>query len=166
MAAALLVCGGTLRAAATEALPSAAMPQSVVKKAQAKATPSAVRRAAYKSPQKAKANGTVKPRKGDVLPQYPGGNIAMQRFIAENLHYPKAALDANAEGMVTVFFTVTAEGKACNFKAGDPRTSNHGMNAEALRVVSLLKDKQFTPGRQNGKAVDMQMALPVHFKLQ
>ena len=138
VAAALLVCGGTLRAAATEALPS----------------------------QKAKANGTVKPRKGDVLPQYPGGNIAMQRFIAENLHYPKAALDANAEGMVTVFFTVTAEGKACNFKAGDPRTSNHGMNAEALRVVSLLKDKQFTPGRQNGKAVDMQMALPVHFKLQ
>ena len=166
VAAALLVCGGTLRAAATEALPSAAMPQSVVKKAQAKATPSAVRRAAYKSPQKAKANGTVKPRKGDVLPQYPGGNIAMQRFIAENLHYPKAALDANAEGMVTVFFTVTAEGKACNFKAGDPRTSNHGMNAEALRVVSLLKDKQFTPGRQNGKAVDMQMVLPVHFKLQ
>ena len=40
------------------------------------------------------------------------------------------------------------------------------MNAEALRVVSLLKDKQFTPGRQNGKAVDMQMALPVHFKLR
>lgn len=165
-AALTLMCGGTLRAAATGTLSSVTGPQVVAKKAPAKATPSTVRRVAYKSPQKAKANGTVRPRKGDVQPQYPGGNAAMMRFIAENVRYPKAALDAKAEGFITVFFTVTAKGKACNFKTGDPQVSNHGMNEEALRVVSLLKDKKFTPGRQNGKPVDMQMAVPVRFKLQ
>ena len=41
---------------------------------------------------------------------YPGGNVAMDRFIDKNLRYPKSAYDKGIEGVVRCDFYVSADG--------------------------------------------------------
>ncbi len=92
-------------------------------------------------------------------PEFPGGNTAMMKFIADNLRYPK---DQCVQGRVIVNFYVDTLGHVCEpkiFRGLDP-----AFDQEALRVVKLFPD--FTPGRLNGKKVNVRMIIPVSFKLE
>jgi TonB family protein len=97
----------------------------------------------------------------DVQPQYPGGNEAMIKFMKENIKYPEAARKEGKEGVVYVQFTVTAAGKVTDIKL--KKGVEATLDAEAIRVVSMMPD--WIPGQHDGKPVDMEMVLPVSFKL-
>ena len=45
------------------------------------------------------------------MPQFPGGRIALQRYIRDNLTYPFEALKHNVQGKVNVEFVVDKDGK-------------------------------------------------------
>jgi len=47
-------------------------------------------------------------------------------------------------------------------KVKDP--VNPAIDAEAIRVVSSMPD--WIPGKQNGKSVDVNMQLPIDFKIK
>ena len=51
-----------------------------------------------------------------AVPEYPGGKEAMDKYIAENMKYPQAAIDNGIEGVVPVSFTVKADGSIGNIK--------------------------------------------------
>lgn len=97
----------------------------------------------------------------EVMPQYPGGQIAMLKYIMENIKYPEQAMKEGIQGRVTVSFIVEKDGSISNVR---PVLSVHPLlNKEAVRVVKSMP--KWSPGKQKGKPVRVQFNVPVMFKL-
>ena len=94
-------------------------------------------------------------------PIYPGGTTAFQKFIRENLRYPKEALEKRIEGTVRVRYEIDYKGNVVNGKvlAG----IGHGCDEEAIRLVKLLKFE--VPPLRKGK-VSFHKTTNVNFKLK
>lgn len=97
----------------------------------------------------------------EVMPQFPGGQIAMLKYIMENIKYPEQAMKEGIQGRVAVRFIVEKDGSISNVR---PILSVHPLlNKEAVRVVESMP--KWTPGKQNGKPVRVRFNVPVMFKL-
>ena len=97
----------------------------------------------------------------EVMPQYPGGQIAMMKYIMENIKYPEQAMKEGIQGRVTVRFIVEKDGSISDVR---PVLSVHPLlNKEAVRVVESMP--KWSPGKQNGKPVRVRFNVPVMFKL-
>lgn len=97
----------------------------------------------------------------EVMPQFPGGQIAMLKYIMENMKYPEQAMKEGIQGRVTVRFIVEKDGSISDVK---PVLSVHPLlNKEAVRVVKSMP--KWSPGKHNGKPVRVRFNLPVMFKL-
>jgi len=97
----------------------------------------------------------------EYMPEFPGGNIAMYKFLSENMKYPAIAREANITGTVYVNFIVWKDGSIRN--AFVQRGIGGGCDEEALRVVNLMP--KWRPGIQLTEKVNVQMMLPVKFEL-
>ena len=98
----------------------------------------------------------------EQMPEFPGGPQALMEYLMKNVSYPKSAFDANIQGRVLAQFVVDKEGTvrgAKIIKSVDPALDN-----EALRVINSMP--KWTPGRQNGKLVNVKYTIPVTFNLQ
>lgn len=97
----------------------------------------------------------------EVMPQFPGGQIAMLQYIMKNIKYPEQAMKEGIQGRVAVSFIVEKDGSISDVK---PILSVHPLlNKEAVRVVESMP--KWTPGKQNGKPVRVRFNVPVMFKL-
>ena len=97
----------------------------------------------------------------EVMPQYPGGQIAMLKYIMQNIKYPKQIMEEGIQGRVTVSFIVEKDGRVSNVRL--LRSVQPSLDKEAIRVVKSMP--KWTPGKQNGKPVRVRFNLPVMFKL-
>ena len=98
----------------------------------------------------------------DQLPQYPGGEVAMMNFLAQNIQYPANAAKNDIEGRVVLQFVVEKDGQIGEVKV--VRSVDPEIDAEAVRVVKSMPN--FIPGRQEGKPVAVWYTIPISFKLQ
>ena len=97
----------------------------------------------------------------EVMPQFPGGQIAMLKYIMENIKYPEQAMKEGIQGRVTVRFIVEKDGRVSNVRL--LRSVQPALDKEAIRVVKSMP--KWTPGKHNGKPVRVRFNLPVMFKL-
>jgi protein TonB len=98
----------------------------------------------------------------EQMPEFPGGEDSLYRFIMNNLHYPENAKNANIQGTVYVRFIVGRKGKISEIAL--LRGIGGGCDEEAMRVIREMPD--WIPGKQNGKDVPVYFTLPVKFSLQ
>lgn len=98
----------------------------------------------------------------DVMPQYPGGDRELLKFIAQSIKYPTDAQEAGVQGRVICSFVVDKKGNIVEPKI--IRGIDPSLDAEALRVIGMMP--RWTPGRQDGKAVRVLYTLPITFRLQ
>jgi len=98
----------------------------------------------------------------EEMPVFTGGEMALRKFIAENIIYPKEAMDIDIQGTVYVRFVVDTNGKVQNVNI--VRGVDELLDAEAKRVVESLPNFE-KPGYQRGKAVNVYYTLPISFKL-
>ena len=98
----------------------------------------------------------------EQMPQFLGGEVALMKFIADNLHYPDSAKAKKIQGRVVVKFVVTKTGEIGEVKI--VRSKDLDLDKEAVRIVKSLPN--FIPGKINGEVVDMWYTLPIKFKLQ
>lgn len=96
------------------------------------------------------------------MPEFPGGDAALLGFIAKNIKYPNAAKKIGIQGRVFVKFVVNTDGSITDIEV--LKGIGAGCDKEAVRVLKLLP--KFTPGKQRGVPVNVQMQLPINFKLQ
>lgn len=97
----------------------------------------------------------------EEMPMFPGGDMALLKYIAENTTYPAEAKDKGIQGRVIVRFTINADGTVGNstvIKGVDPL-----LDEEALRVVNTLPS--FSPGKQGGVPVPVWYMVPITFTL-
>ncbi|MDD2952735.1 MAG: TonB family protein [Parabacteroides sp.] len=98
----------------------------------------------------------------DVMPQYPGGDRELLKFIAQSVKYPVDAQQAGVQGRVICSFVVDKEGNIVEPKV--VRGIDSSLDAEALRVIGTMP--RWTPGRQDGKVVRVLYTVPITFRLQ
>ena len=101
-------------------------------------------------------------RSVEQMPQFPGGEDALRKYLASHVNYPPMAAENNVQGKVVVQFVVEKDGKVGEVKV--VRSVDKDLDREAVRVCKSLP--KFTPGRQNGQPVRVWYTLPVQFKLQ
>lgn len=93
--------------------------------------------------------------------EFPGGMVAMMKFIEQNQIYPKSALRMGVEGNIYVQFIVERDGSISTIRI--VKGINADLDKEAIRIVSIFP--KWKPGMQNGKVVKSQFVVPVRFKL-
>lgn len=98
----------------------------------------------------------------EEMPEFPGGEAALRRHIANTVRYPTEAQDKGIQGRVYVQFIVTKDGSVANAKIA--RGVDPHLDQEALRVVNSLPN--WVPGRQRGQAVAVSYTVPISFVLQ
>ena len=98
----------------------------------------------------------------EEMPQFPGGDVALLKYIGEHTQYPEVAKENNIQGKVIVRFCVTSKGGVSQvsiLKGVDPE-----LDKEAIRVVNTLPT--FRPGKQGGKPVPVWYMVPITFTLK
>ena len=114
----------------------------------------------------------------EEMPRFPGcedepsaeklkscSNRALFQFIYNNIKYPKDASKANVEGTAVASFIINKMGKLENIRI--TRSVYPSIDEEVIRVVHLMNDMEenWIPGKQDGKAVNVDFSLPVKFML-
>ncbi len=95
-----------------------------------------------------------------ALPQYPGGQKALRKFITDNLRYPEEALEKKIEGDIFVSFQVSNQGKTEEVTV--LKGIGYKCDEEAIRVIRLL---QYEPAHNRGMKVRSNMRTSVRFRL-
>ena len=142
--------------------PASVAPTNIDQPAQPEMTPVAVEKTVNEQAPEPSAQDTKVYETVEQLPEFPGGMEAMIKFLSENIKYPAQAVKDKIEGRVLVQFVVEKTGQIGEVKVA--RSVSEELDAEAVRVVKSMPN--FTPGRQDGKAVAVWYTLPIMFKLQ
>ena len=97
----------------------------------------------------------------EQMPEFPGGEQALYKFLSDNIVYPIAAKEQGLEGKVYIKFIVSETGEIMNPASMKP--SPKMLEDEAIRVIKAMP--KWRPGKQNGRAVNVFFQLPVTFRL-
>ena len=95
------------------------------------------------------------------MPEFPGGDLGLMKYIQKNVKYPPIAKEYNITGKVYVQFIVDKSGTVTNVKG--VRGVDKNLDAEAVRVVKSLP--KYKPGKQRGKPVRVMFTIPINFTL-
>lgn len=94
-------------------------------------------------------------------PQFPGGEVGMYRFLANNFVIPRIDRETGNQGKIYVEFTIDKEGFVKGAKI--LRSLSPTADAEALRVIESMP--KWEPAQQGIRKVAVRYILPIHVKL-
>ncbi len=97
----------------------------------------------------------------EQVAEFPGGQAAMMRWIADQIRYPEEAMQQCISGRVIVKMVIEKDGSVSNPKV--VRGVSPELDQEAIRVIESMP--KWTPGRMNGEIVRSYYTLPVTFRL-
>ena len=95
------------------------------------------------------------------MPQFPGGNFALDDYIVSHIKYPRYCKQNKMEGIVYLQIVVNSKGRVANVILLHPVQPQ--LDAEAMRVVTHLP--KWKPGKKDGKTADIPVTVAVRFKI-
>lgn len=100
----------------------------------------------------------------DQWPQLPGGGgeQAIIQAIQKAVRYPRRALEAKRQGVVTVSFVVDQDGQPTNLKV--VKGLGYGIDEDIIRAIGTLP--RFICAKCNGYAVQSSLTLPITLRIQ
>lgn len=98
----------------------------------------------------------------EIMPEFPGGEPALGKYLNKNVRYPHMAQENEIQGTVFIQFVVNRDGSITDVKTVGAAKGG-GLEEEAKRVVSNMP--KWRPGRQNGQNVAVFFNLPIRFVL-
>ena len=99
----------------------------------------------------------------EETPEYPGGQVEMQKFIASNMRYPQDAIEKNLQGKVYIKFRIdNSNGKIDSISVAKGAPNCPMCDEEAIRVIEMMPNWNPVKGSEQ-KAYWMQ--LPITFVL-
>jgi len=98
----------------------------------------------------------------ESLPEFPGGERAYMKFLADNLKYPEELRNIAIKSTVLLSFIVEIDGSITNIQV--VRSAHKLLDEEAERVVKLMP--KWKPAMKNGKPVRVRHRLPIHIDLK
>jgi periplasmic protein TonB len=98
----------------------------------------------------------------EQMPQFPGGNTALFKFLSENIKYPSVDRENGIEGKICLNFVIDTSGNIINPVVR--RSLSGVMDEELLQLLSKMP--KWIPGQQNGKKVNVSFTLPMHIRYE
>lgn len=98
----------------------------------------------------------------EFMPQFPGGEAEMYKFIRDNLTYPIIEQEMGNHGRVAIRFVVSKTGEITDIKV--MKGVSPGCDREAINVVKKMP--KWIPGKQHGVPVPVYFNLPIVFQLK
>ena len=100
----------------------------------------------------------------EQMPEYPGGNDSMMKFIRTNFNFRQTVDKSNSTTATKIYvqFIVGKDGIV-----RDPKIIkgiNPALDKEAIRVVKMMP--KWKPGKQNGKTVSTTYNLPIQLEFK
>ncbi|WP_211999813.1 energy transducer TonB [Chitinophaga sp. HK235] len=99
----------------------------------------------------------------EIMPEFPGGEEALRKYLQKNLRYPNMAVENGIQGPVYVQFVVSKDGTISQVKTVGAAKGG-GLEEEAVRVVNKMPN--WKAGKQNGRTVNVLYNLPIRFSLE
>jgi TonB family protein len=101
----------------------------------------------------------------DQMPEFPGGNVALLKYLANNIKYPNEAKEKNIQGRLISEFIVDIKGKINEAKI--IQGIGGGCDEEAIRILNKMNADgiRWKPGINNGLKVPVVITLPISYKL-
>lgn len=96
------------------------------------------------------------------MPEYPGGQGALLQYLGSSVRYTQMAKEANIQGTIYVSFVIEKDGTVSNVAI--LRGLGAGLDEIALEAVRNMLD--WSPGKQRGVPVRVEMNVPFKFRLQ
>lgn len=98
----------------------------------------------------------------DQMPEFPGGQSALKKYMSDNVRYPALAAEYGKQGTSIIQFVVNADGSISDVEvvrsAGDS-----SLDKEAIRVVKSMP--KWNPGKKYGQNVKVRTKTNVAFRL-
>lgn len=98
----------------------------------------------------------------EQMPEYPGGETALMQYLVSSISYTQMAKEANIQGTIYVSFVIEKDGSVSNVSL--LRGLGGGLDEIALEAIRNMLD--WSPGKQRGIPVRVEMSVPFKFKLQ
>lgn len=97
----------------------------------------------------------------EEMPNFSGGDNDIRKFLSSNIKYPQQARELGIQGIVYVSFVINEKGEVT-----DPRVvSGVAPDLDEAALNAIRKMPNWTPGKQRGQNVSVQINLPVIFNL-
>ena len=96
------------------------------------------------------------------MPEFPGGQASLLKFLATRIKYPTIAQENGIQGRVSCSFVVDTDGSLKDIKV--LRGIDPSLDKEAVRVIGEMP--KWKPGVQNNMVVAVKYTVPVTFHLQ
>jgi protein TonB len=97
----------------------------------------------------------------NCTPEFPGGDVALQKFLQENLIYPTIERDNEIQGRVVIGFVVNNNGELEELQL--LRSIIPGIDKEAMRVIKQMP--AWNPAIYYNKPIKMRATINIVFKL-
>lgn len=97
----------------------------------------------------------------EKMPEFPGGQEALMKYLSMNVRYPTEAQKNRIGGRVIVQFVITEDGSITQEKI--VRGVEASLDTEALRVVRQMP--KWSPGMEKGEPVKVRYNIPIFFRM-
>lgn len=98
----------------------------------------------------------------EQMPEFPGGQAELFRFLSENVKYPVIAMENRIEGRVICTFIVDKDGSVVDVEVARS-SGDASLDKEAVRVLRSMPD--WIPGKMRGEVVRVKYTLPINFHI-
>jgi TonB family protein len=97
----------------------------------------------------------------EQMPEFPGGQGVLMKYLSNSIRYPESARKANIQGRVIAQFVVNQVGKIERIEI--KRGLSPECDAETVRVIKAMP--AWKPAKLNGRNVSVYYTLPISFRL-
>jgi len=94
--------------------------------------------------------------RADKMPEFPGGQVEMKRYIVENMNLPEGV---KLSGKVRLSFIVETDGELSEIQISEG--INDQIDKEMIRVIGGMP--RWRPGMDQGRLVRTRITLPIKF---
>lgn len=100
----------------------------------------------------------------DIEPSFPGGELELQKFFAENLKFPVDCLDSNFYGRIEMKFIVQKDGSISNVEINEKKLGCVQLALETERFLNLMP--KWIPGEVQGVKKRVLVKLPLNISFR
>ena len=98
----------------------------------------------------------------DQMPEFPGGQSALKKYLSDNIKYPALAAEYGKQGTAIIQFVVNADGSISDVEVARS-AGDSSLDKEAIRVVKSMP--KWNPGKKSGQNVKVRTKTNVAFRL-
>lgn len=100
----------------------------------------------------------------EVMPQFPGGQAALEKYLADRVNYSSRDQDLGVEGTLFVGCTISPSGGVYDIRIERGIFNGERLAEKATNAFRTMP--QWSPGKSHGKEVTVRVVVPIKFELK